>query len=193
MTTERVLVISRCRPSACLQKQSGNMQPVVVAIWRSILGVILIYETQKVVCLPTSNLVAVTSTTMVLHTHHLFRRISLMTTVCMTCQVMFRSGVLMISTLHQFLLCGILNPQYIDPRTNPESSKYNPRVPPKKVVRGGSWKDVAYYLETGTRTYEFKDSTRAYIGFRCAMTHLGPVIRSGILILLNFYFLPNFK
>lgn len=43
----------------------------------------------------------------------------------------------------------------------------------RKVTRGGSWKDVAYYLETGTRTYEFKDSTRAYIGFRNAMTHLG--------------------
>jgi gliding motility-associated lipoprotein GldK len=66
-----------------------------------------------------------------------------------------------------------LNPQYIDDRTDPESSKYNARILPKKVVRGGSWKDVAYYLETGTRTYEFKDSTRAYIGFRCAMTHLG--------------------
>ncbi|MCU0356133.1 MAG: SUMF1/EgtB/PvdO family nonheme iron enzyme [Cyclobacteriaceae bacterium] len=66
-----------------------------------------------------------------------------------------------------------LNPQYIDPRTNPESIKYDARVAPKKVVRGGSWKDVAYYLETGTRSYEFKDSTRAYIGFRCALTHLG--------------------
>lgn len=44
---------------------------------------------------------------------------------------------------------------------------------PKKVVRGGSWKDIAYYLETGTRTYEHKDSTRAYIGFRCALTYLG--------------------
>jgi len=33
-----------------------------------------------------------------------------------------------------------------------------------KVIRGGSWKDVAYFLETGTRTYEYKDSTRAYIG-----------------------------
>jgi len=43
----------------------------------------------------------------------------------------------------------------------------------RKVTRGGSWKDVAYYLETGTRAYEFKDSTRAYIGFRNAMTHLG--------------------
>jgi gliding motility-associated lipoprotein GldK len=66
-----------------------------------------------------------------------------------------------------------LNPQYIDPRTNPESSKYNEKIVPKKVIRGGSWKDVAYYLETGTRTYEYRDSTRAYIGFRCAMTHLG--------------------
>jgi formylglycine-generating enzyme required for sulfatase activity len=67
-----------------------------------------------------------------------------------------------------------LNPQYIDKRTDPEnSSSYDPKIPRKKVVRGGSWKDVAYYLETGTRTYEFGDSTRAYIGFRCAMTHLG--------------------
>jgi len=66
-----------------------------------------------------------------------------------------------------------LNPQFIDPRTNPESSQYNEKIKSKKVIRGGSWKDVAYYLETGTRTYEYKDSTRAYIGFRCAMTHLG--------------------
>jgi gliding motility-associated lipoprotein GldK len=44
---------------------------------------------------------------------------------------------------------------------------------PRKVIRGGSWKDVSYYLETGTRTYEYKDTTRAFIGFRCAMTYLG--------------------
>lgn len=66
-----------------------------------------------------------------------------------------------------------LNPQYIDPRTNKNSAKYDDKVPPKKVVRGGSWKDVAYYLETGTRSFEYKDSSRAYIGFRCAMTNLG--------------------
>jgi len=44
---------------------------------------------------------------------------------------------------------------------------------PRKVIRGGSWKDIAYYLETGTRSYEFKDSATAFIGFRCAMTNLG--------------------
>jgi len=44
---------------------------------------------------------------------------------------------------------------------------------PRKIIRGGSWKDIAYYLETGTRTFEYEDSARAFIGFRCAMTYLG--------------------
>jgi formylglycine-generating enzyme len=50
---------------------------------------------------------------------------------------------------------------------------YNDENEPRKVVRGGSWKDIAYFLETGTRTYQFKDSTSSSIGFRCAMTYLG--------------------
>jgi sulfatase modifying factor 1 len=36
----------------------------------------------------------------------------------------------------------------------------------RKVVRGGSWKDVGYYLQTSTRTYEYQDSAKSYIGFR---------------------------
>ncbi|HEY8400137.1 MAG TPA: gliding motility lipoprotein GldK [Cytophagaceae bacterium] len=44
---------------------------------------------------------------------------------------------------------------------------------PRKIVRGGSWKDIAYYLETGTRTFEYQDTTKSYIGFRCVMTYLG--------------------
>ncbi|MDI9356092.1 MAG: SUMF1/EgtB/PvdO family nonheme iron enzyme [Chitinophagaceae bacterium] len=43
----------------------------------------------------------------------------------------------------------------------------------RKIVRGGSWKDIAYYCETGTRSFDYKDSARSSIGFRCAMTHLG--------------------
>lgn len=39
----------------------------------------------------------------------------------------------------------------------------------RKVVRGGSWKDVAYYLQTGTRSYEYQDTARSYIGFRCVI------------------------
>lgn len=43
----------------------------------------------------------------------------------------------------------------------------------KKVVRGGSWKDVAYYLEINTRDFEYADSSRSYIGFRTIQDYLG--------------------
>lgn len=45
---------------------------------------------------------------------------------------------------------------------------------PKKVVRGGSWKDVAYYLRVSSRDYEYSDTSRSYIGFRTVQDYLGP-------------------
>lgn len=39
----------------------------------------------------------------------------------------------------------------------------------RKVVRGGSWKDVGYYLQTSTRAYEYQDTAKSYIGFRCVI------------------------
>lgn len=59
-----------------------------------------------------------------------------------------------------------LNPVYRDPK------KLNRR----RVIRGGSWKDIAYYLSCGTRTYEYADTTKSFIGFRSVVTMLG---RSG--------------
>lgn len=55
------------------------------------------------------------------------------------------------------------------------SPNYDNIDEPRKVVKGGSWKDVAYYLESGTVTYEYRTATRAYIGFRCVMDRLGSV------------------
>lgn len=43
----------------------------------------------------------------------------------------------------------------------------------RKVIRGGSWKDIGYYIQTGSRTYEYQDSAKSYIGFRQVMTYLG--------------------
>ena len=37
----------------------------------------------------------------------------------------------------------------------------------RKVLRGGSWKDVGHFLQVGTRSYEYQDTTKSYIGFRC--------------------------
>ncbi len=43
----------------------------------------------------------------------------------------------------------------------------------RKVIRGGSWKDVAYYLQVSTRDNEYADSARSYIGFRTVQDHMG--------------------
>lgn len=51
-----------------------------------------------------------------------------------------------------------------------QGSSANPnledRFNKKKIIRGGSWKDVAYFLEVSTRDYEYADTARSYIGFR---------------------------
>ena len=43
----------------------------------------------------------------------------------------------------------------------------------RKIIRGGSWKDISYFTQCGTRNYEYQDSTRSYIGFRCVRDVLG--------------------
>ncbi len=43
----------------------------------------------------------------------------------------------------------------------------------RKVIRGGSWKDVAYFLQVSTRDYEYQDSARSYIGFRTVQDYMG--------------------
>jgi gliding motility-associated lipoprotein GldK len=56
-------------------------------------------------------------------------------------------------------------------------STMNPNVPDqsnkRKVTRGGSWKDVAYFLQVSTRDYEYADSARSYIGFRTVQDFMG--------------------
>jgi gliding motility-associated lipoprotein GldK len=43
----------------------------------------------------------------------------------------------------------------------------------RKVVRGGSWKDVSYFLQVSTRDFEYSDSARSYIGFRTVQDYMG--------------------
>ncbi|WP_431212250.1 SUMF1/EgtB/PvdO family nonheme iron enzyme [Puia sp. P3] len=45
----------------------------------------------------------------------------------------------------------------------------------RKVIRGGSWKDVGQYLQTSARTYEYQDTAKSYIGFRCVID-LSPTV-----------------
>jgi len=54
-----------------------------------------------------------------------------------------------------------------------DAKESDPATLKRKVIRGGSWKDVMYYLQTGTRTYEYQDTSKCYIGFRCVRSFLG--------------------
>ena len=49
----------------------------------------------------------------------------------------------------------------------------DPPVMKRKVIRGGSWKDIAYYLQTSARDYEYQDSTKSYVGFRNVRSYIG--------------------
>lgn len=69
-----------------------------------------------------------------------------------------------------------LNPVFYykyNARANGEKDKYQSR---RKVIRGGSWKDIGYFLSVGTRTYEFADTCKSFVGFRSVVSILG---RSG--------------
>ena len=64
-----------------------------------------------------------------------------------------------------------------DPGSYEYVSSLNPNISfeteKRKVVRGGSWKDVAYYLRVSSRDYEYSDTARSYIGFRTVQDYLG--------------------
>ncbi|MCG6189612.1 T9SS ring complex lipoprotein PorK/GldK [Maribellus maritimus] len=49
----------------------------------------------------------------------------------------------------------------------------DPPVMKRKVIRGGSWKDIAHYIQVSTRSYEYQDTTKSFIGFRCVRSTFG--------------------
>src|SRR5690606_4792301 len=59
------------------------------------------------------------------------------------------------------ILIHDLNPDY-----RYDASNTDPGALKRKVVRGGSWKDAEYFLRNSTRTFEYQDEAKSYIGFR---------------------------
>jgi formylglycine-generating enzyme required for sulfatase activity len=43
----------------------------------------------------------------------------------------------------------------------------------RKVIRGGSWKDVAAYMQVSSRDFEYQDTGKSYVGFRTIQDFLG--------------------
>lgn len=63
---------------------------------------------------------------------------------------------------------------FMDEATGYDKAGFQSLIDDKvRVYKGGSWKDVAYWLSPGTRRYMAQDSATATIGFRCAMINAG--------------------
>ena len=68
---------------------------------------------------------------------------------------------------------GILQMSDINPDLQYRAAKEDPYSMKKKAIRGGSWKDPVKYIQGATRSYEYQNESRSYIGFRCVRSYTG--------------------
>lgn len=61
----------------------------------------------------------------------------------------------------------------INPEYSYNAAKEDPYAIKKKVVKGGSWKDVGRNIRGDMRESEYQNQPRSYIGFRCVRTQIG--------------------
>lgn len=61
----------------------------------------------------------------------------------------------------------------MNPDIRYDAKEDDPSTMKRKVVRGGSWKDIAYFLQTSTRSWEYQDTAKSYVGFRNVMPYMG--------------------
>jgi len=78
----------------------------------------------------------------------------------------------------EWTCCAYHESAYIFEHDLNSNYEYNakPQDPPvlkRKVIRGGSWKDIAYFLQTSSRDYEYQDSTKPFVGFRNVRSYIG--------------------
>jgi len=61
----------------------------------------------------------------------------------------------------------------LQPNYEYNATPQDPPVMKRKVIRGGSWKDIAYFLQTSSRDFEYQDSTKSFVGFRNVRSFIG--------------------
>ena len=69
-----------------------------------------------------------------------------------------------------YIIANALSPYY-----NYNAQESDPLAMKRKVVRGGSWKDQKYFIQVQTRSFEFQDTCKSYIGFRCVQPYMGRI------------------
>ena len=81
-----------------------------------------------------------------------------------------------------YIVANALSPYY-----NYNAKESDPIALKLKVVRGGSWKDQKYFIQVQTRAFEFQDTSKCYIGFRCIQPYLGRVKGDNLKTASNVY------
>jgi Uncharacterized conserved protein len=61
-----------------------------------------------------------------------------------------------------------LNPEY-----RYDAVTEDPYFMKRKVVKGGSWKDISTFIRSDMRDAEYQNKGRSYVGFRCVRTQVG--------------------
>ena len=61
----------------------------------------------------------------------------------------------------------------LNPTFTYNARKDDPPVMKRKVIRGGSWKDISQFIQVSSRDFEYQDTTKSYIGFRCVRSTFG--------------------
>ncbi|MFA6944707.1 MAG: SUMF1/EgtB/PvdO family nonheme iron enzyme [Pedobacter sp.] len=65
----------------------------------------------------------------------------------------------------------------MNPSFSYEARAEDPEVMKRKVVRGGSWKDIGYFLQNSASSFEYQDTAKSYIGFRSITKYQGRDIK----------------
>lgn len=68
---------------------------------------------------------------------------------------------------------GVLQMSDMNPDLKYNAAKEDPYDMKRKTVRGGSWKDPEKFIESTTRSYEYQNVGRSYVGFRCVRSYAG--------------------
>jgi formylglycine-generating enzyme required for sulfatase activity len=68
---------------------------------------------------------------------------------------------------------GNLSMNDMNPEYSYNAAKEDPYSIKKKVIKGGSWKDVGMFIRGDMRDFEYQNQPRSYIGFRCVRSQVG--------------------
>jgi sulfatase modifying factor 1 len=79
-------------------------------------------------------------------------------------------------TLSPYEVSTYNNVSDMSPMIRSKAKESDPTWWKRKTIRGGSWKDVASFLQVSSRDYEFADTAKAYIGFRCMVQYIAPAL-----------------